>query len=301
MKKSTRNMLFAFLLNFGFAVIELVGGILTNSISIISDAVHDLGDSASIGMSLILEKKSEKKPDANYTYGYMRYSVIGALLTSAILFVGSFFVVYNSICRLLSPIEVNYDGMLILAIVGTVVNGLAALKTARGNSLNEKTLSLHMLEDVLGWLAILIGSIVIKLTNWHIIDPILSLAIAVFILYHAFGHIKEVFNIILEKAPEEISSEHILQSLSTVEDVEDVHHLHLWTLDGNLHYVTVHAVIPENCTPAKFEEIKHRIRHTLEHHGISHSTIELEYRHCGHEACEVAHIEHHSCHHGHHH
>lgn len=301
MKKSTRNMLFAFLLNFGFAAIELVGGILTNSISIISDAIHDLGDSASIGTSLILEKKSEKKPDAKFTYGYLRYSVIGALLTSVILLVGSFFVIYNSICRFISPAEVNYDGMLILAIIGTVVNGLAALKTAHGKSLNEKTLSLHMLEDVLGWLAILVGSIVIKFTNWHFIDPILSLAIAVFILYHAFGHIKEVFDVILEKAPEEISSEHILQSLSEIEDVKDVHHLHLWTLDGNLHYATLHAVISEHSTPSEFEEIKHHIRHELEHHGITHCTIELEYHHCGEAHCEVNHTEHHGCQHHHHH
>ena len=301
MKKSTRNMLVAFLLNFGFAVIELIGGILTNSICIISDAIHDLGDSASIGTSLLLEKKSEKKPDAKFTYGYLRYSVIGALLTSVILLVGSVFVIYNSICRFISPAEVNYDGMLMLAIVGTVVNALAALKTSRGESLNEKTLNLHMLEDVLGWLAVLVGSLVIKFTNWYIIDPILSLAIAVFILYHAFGHIKEVFNVILEKAPSDISSDHIMEALANIEGVKDVHHLHLWSLDGNLHYATLHAVIPEECTPSKYEAVKHKIRHALEHCGITHCTIEMEYHHCGQTHCEVKKVEHHGCHHHHHH
>lgn len=301
MKQSTRNMLFAFLLNFCFAIFELVGGLLTNSISIISDAIHDLGDSLSIGTSLVLEKKSEKKANAKYTYGYLRYSVLGALITALVLLVGSVFVVYNSICRFIAPTTVNYDGMLIFAIIGTVVNGLAAFKTSHGHSLNEKTLSLHMLEDVLGWLAILVGSVIIKLTGWHIIDPILSLAIAVFILYHAFGHIKEVLDIILEKAPEGVCGDDVVQTLREIEKVKDVHHLHLWTMDGNLHYATVHILIDEDATVDEFEEIKHHVRHTLEHEGISHCTIELEYRPCGHENCTVHPAEHCGHHHHHHH
>jgi len=205
-------------------------------------------------------------------------------------------VIYQAVCRFLAPSMVNHDGMLIFAIVGVVVNGLAALKTAHGHSLNEKTLSLHMLEDVLGWLAILVGSIVIKLTGWHLIDPILSLAIAVFVLLHAFGHLKEVFAVILEKTPENICVSELTKALKTVERVKDVHHLHLWSLDGTAHCASLHALIDESCTPTEFEEIKHRIRHVLEHNGISHATIEMEYRPCAHEACEIKPSSH-----GHHH
>ncbi len=301
MKKTTRNMLFAFLLNFGFSVIELIGGIWTNSISIISDSIHDLGDSVSIGASLLLERKSEKQPDKKYTYGYLRFSVLGALMTAVILFIGSAFVIYRSICRFIAPAPVNHDGMLIFAIIGVVINGLAALKTAHGHSLNEKTLSLHMLEDVLGWLAILVGSLVIRFTNWYLIDPILSLAIALFIIYHAVGHIREVLAVILEKAPAEIATEELLQELSEIEKVKDIHHFHLWTMDGNSHYATLHAVIAEDATPMEFEDIKCHIRDKLRHHGIRHTTIEMEYVHCGKAYCEVECEQPHHHHHHHHH
>lgn len=302
MKKSTHNMLLAFLLNLAFSIIELVGGIFTNSISIISDSVHDLGDSISIGASLLLEHKSGKKPDERYTYGYLRYSILGAFLTSMILLIGSAFVIYQSVCRIITPSAVDHDGMLIFAIIGIVVNGLAAFKTSHGNSLNEKTLSLHMLEDVLGWAAILIGSVVIKLTGWHLIDPILSLAIAVFVLTHAFGHIREVLSVVMEKAPKEVCAAELSEELSRVKKVKDIHHVHLWSMDGQTHFASLHALVEENTTNTEFEEIKEELRHILQHHAIVHSTIEMEYTRCEHHECDISSHQlhgHHCHHHGH--
>ncbi|MBE6904292.1 MAG: cation transporter [Ruminococcaceae bacterium] len=298
MKKSTKNMLFAFLLNFSFSLIELIGGILTNSISIISDSVHDFGDSLSIGTSLFLEKKSEKKPDEKYTYGYLRYSLVGALLNSVILIVGAVFVVYNSINRIISPCPVSYDGMLVLAVLGVIINGFAALKTSHSHSINEKTLSLHMLEDVLGWLAVLVGSVVIKFTKWYFIDPVLSLCITVFILINAFKSLKTVFNVLLEKAPENIDISEIKSNLLKIKGVADIHHIHLWTLDGNNNYMTLHAVIDKETTADEYEQIKKNIRCLLEQHSIVHSTLELEYVKCDSSHC---HIEKSHSHHGHHH
>ncbi len=304
MKKSTHNMLLAFLLNFAFSIIELVGGIFTNSISIISDSVHDLGDSISIGASLVLEHKSGKKPNDRYTYGYLRYSILGAFLTSMILLLGSAFVIYRSVCRIITPTAVDHDGMLIFAIVGIVVNGLAALKTAHGHSLNEKTLSLHMLEDVLGWAAILVGSVVIKLTGWHLVDPILSLAIAVFVLTHAFGHIREVLDVVMEKAPSGVCVAELTEKLSHVKKVKDIHHVHLWSMDGQRHFASLHALVEENTTKTEFEEIKEELRHILQHRGISHSTVEMEYIPCEHSKCDISSQQihgHHCHHHDHHH
>lgn len=300
MKKSTRNMFFAFALNLSFSVLELVGGILTNSISIISDSVHDLGDSVSIGASLVLEYKSGKKPDQQYTYGYLRFSVLGALITAAILFLGSVFVIYQSVCRLITPSEVHYDGMLIFAIIGIAVNGFAAYRTAHGHSMNEKTLSLHMLEDVLGWAAILVGSFVIKFTGWHWIDPILSLGIAVFVLFHAFGHIRQVLFVLMEKAPSDVCMDDLSRELQSIEKVCDIHHVHLWSMDGNAHFASLHALIDENTTQAEFETIKRELRHILQHYCVVHSTIELEYTPCDDQHChvEVETHEHHH-HHGH--
>ncbi len=290
----------AFILNLTFAFIELVGGLLTNSISITSDALHDLGDSASIGIALLLENKSEKKPDGKYTYGYLRYSTVGALFTSTILVCGSLVIIYNSIVRIIHPSPVNHDGMIGLAIVGVVINGAAAIKTSHGHNVNERALSLHMLEDVLGWVTVLIGSLVIKFTGWYLIDPIMSLIITLIIIVGAFRHIKEVFEIILEKAPEGVNIDIINEEILAIPEIFDVHHIHMWTIDGNSHYITLHAVIDSTVTHDDFERVKQEIRHILVHHNFSHSTIELEFVECENRHCEPI-VHTHDGHHHHHH
>ena len=296
--KSEKNIFIAFLLNLLFAIIELVGGFVTNSISIISDSVHDFGDALSIGMAYFLEKKSNKKPDKNYTYGYLRYSMLSALLTSTILLVGAVFVIVGAIPRLINPVEVNHDGMLILAILGVVINLIAAAKTSHSHNLNEKAINLHLIEDVLGWVAVLAGSIVIKFTGLYIIDPILSIGITIYILYHVYKNIKEVFNVLLEKAPSDVDLEKLKEELNNIEKVKDVHHIHIWTMDNIHHYITLHAMVEKE---VDLEQVKHEIRETLEKYNLTHSTIEIEYNKCEHGECEIKHVEHEHCHHHHHH
>ena len=155
--KTEKNIFFAFILNLAFSVFEFAGGIFTGSVAIISDAIHDIGDAISIGISYFLERKSKKQPDEVYTYGYARYSVVGGVVTTLILLLGSVAVVYNAVIRIISPVPVNYGGMIVFAIVGVVVNGGAALFTRDGDSVNQKAVNLHMLEDVLGWIVVLIG------------------------------------------------------------------------------------------------------------------------------------------------
>jgi cobalt-zinc-cadmium efflux system protein len=158
--KTEKNILIAFVLNFAFSIFEFVGGIFTGSVAIISDAIHDIGDAASIGISYFLEKKSKQQPDAEYTYGYARYSVLGSLITTLILLVGSAVVIYNAIGRIIAPTEINYGGMILFAVVGVCVNFGAAFLTRDGHSLNQKAVNLHMLEDVLGWVVVLVGAVV---------------------------------------------------------------------------------------------------------------------------------------------
>ena len=182
--KTEKNILIAFLLNIFFSIFEIIGGIFTHSISIVSDAIHDFGDAISIGISYFLERISNKKPDDKYTYGYKRYSVIGALVTNLILFTGAVLVIYNAIIRILNPIEINYNGMILFAIVGFIVNLIASIVTKHGDSLNQKAVNLHMFEDVLGWIIVLIGSIIMKFTDISIIDPIMSILVSLYILTH---------------------------------------------------------------------------------------------------------------------
>lgn len=294
--KSEKNILIAFLLNLFFSVFELIGGIFTNSIAIISDAIHDFGDSISIGVSYLLEKKSKKKPDNKYTFGYTRYSVLGAIITNTILIIGSTLVIYNAIIRIINPIEINHNGMIIFAIVGALVNFIAAYFTKEGDSLNQKAVNLHMLEDVLGWIVVLIGAIIIKFTNLTIIDPILSILVAIYILIHAIKSYKKIFNLFLEKTPEDIEIEEIKEHLLKINEVDGIHHIHIWSMDGINNYATMHIVTETK----KIKELKQSIKEELNEHGISHSTIEIERKD---ECCEdeECHIKEHNHHHGHHH
>lgn len=301
--KTERNILIAFILNLFFSLFEFIGGIFTGSVAIISDAVHDLGDAASIGISYFLERKSKKQPDSSYTYGYLRYSVLGGVITTLILLFGSAAVIYNAILRIISPAEINYNGMIIFAIFGVAVNFIAALVTKDGDSLNQKAVNLHMLEDVLGWVVVLIGAVVMRFTDFSIIDPLLSIAVAIFILINAIKTLKEILELLLEKIPHGIEIEEIKEHLLEIEGVLDVHHIHIWSMDGQNNYATMHIVTNSNAG-----EIKEKVRHELAEHNIGHATLEIEAEgeHCHEQNCTVDtaashHGHHHHHHHGHHH
>lgn len=295
--KTEKNILVAFVLNISFSIFELIGGIFTNSISIMSDAVHDFGDALSIGISLVLEKISKKKPDEKYTYGYARYSVLGALITTIVLTVGSIFVILGGINRILNPVTINYNGMIIFAIFGVVINFLAAYFTRDGDSINQKAVNLHMLEDVLGWVVVLIGSILMKFTNIALLDSIMSIGIAIFILINAFKNLKDILDLFLEKTPKDISMEEIKKHLLEIKEIVDVHHIHIWSMDGVTNYSTMHIVTEDKNT----KELKNKIREEMNELGISHTTIEIEDKNdnCDEKECEIK--INNEVHHHHHH
>lgn len=269
--KTEKNILTAFLLNLSFAIIEFVGGLYTNSIALLSDAIHDMGDSLSIGVSFFLEKKSKKEPDNLYTYGYVRYSILGAILTTTILLVGSLVVIFNAIKRIINPVSVNYNGMLFIAIFGMIINFIAAYSTREGNSLNQKSVNLHMLEDVLGWVVVFIGAIIMRFTDISIIDPILSIIVAIFILINVIKNLKSIIDLFLEKIPIGIDIENIKTSILNIKGIEDVHHIHIWSIDGSNNYATMHIIVTKSDS-----SIKEKVRNILKDFNISHVTIELE-------------------------
>lgn len=270
--KTEKNILIAFILNISFSIFELIGGLFTNSISILSDAIHDFGDALSIGLSLILEKISKKNPDSNYTYGYARYSILGALITTTILTVGSIFVIISSIKRIISPEDINYNGMIIFAIFGVIINFLAAYFTKDGHSVNQKAVNLHMLEDVLGWVVVLIGSILMKFTDIRLIDSIMSIGVALFILINAFKNLKSILDLFLEKTPANIRVEELKNHLLKIKEIKDIHHIHVWSLDGNNNYSTMH-IVTDTKDPVK---LKKAVRNEMLEHNIIHTTIEIE-------------------------
>lgn len=295
--KTEKNILIAFALNLLFSVFEFAGGLVTGSVAIVSDAVHDMGDAASIGISYFLEKKSKKQPDETYTYGYGRLSVIGSVITTLILLIGSCFVVYNAVGRIINPTQIHYNGMILFAVVGVIVNFCAAFFTREGDSLNQKAVNLHMLEDVLGWAVVLVGAVVMRFTDFAIIDPVMSIGVAVFIFVNAVRNLKEAVDLFLEKTPQGIAVGEIKERIMQLEGVLDVHHVHIWSMDGYHNYATMHIV-----TDAEPCQIKDAIRAELREYGIGHATLELEGEgeHCHQKHCHVEFCSHAGHHHHHH-
>ena len=282
--KTDKNILIAFILNLGFSIFEFIGGTITNSVAIISDSIHDIGDAMSIGISYFLEKVSKRKPDKKYTYGYARYSVIGSLITTVILTIGSILVMISAINRIINPEEINYNGMILFGIIGVVVNFLAVYFTKSGESLNQKVVNLHMLEDVFGWIVVLIGAIVMKFTNIKLLDPILSILVAIFISINALKNLKVIIDLFLVKTPKDINVEEIKEHLLKIEGVKDIHHIHIWSLDGYNNYATIHIVEDGNN-----KELKKLVKQELKECNIFHTTIELEKigEECLEKNCEV--------------
>ena len=295
--KTERNILIAFILNLCFSVFEFFGGALSGSVAIVSDAVHDLGDALSIGISYVLEKKSKRPPNDTYTYGYARYSVMGGVITTFILLFGSIAVIYNAILRIINPVEINYNGMIIFAVLGVIINFGAAYYTKDGDSLNQKSVNLHMLEDVLGWFVVWIGAIVMKFTDIKIIDPLLSIGVAIFILIHALKTLKQLGNIFLEKIPDNINIEEIKNHLLGIEGVLNVHHIHVRSIDGYSNAAAMHIV-----AEGDLKQIKHEVKEELKEHGVEHVTIEFEEKgeKCDNAECKID-INNTSEHHHHHH
>ncbi|WP_418893822.1 cation diffusion facilitator family transporter [Limibacterium fermenti] len=274
--EDVKNIKTAFFLNLSFTLIEFIGGILTNSMAILSDAVHDLGDSFSLGLAWYFQKLAKKKSNKIYTYGYKRFSLMGAVINSIVLIVGSVLILVHALPRLFSPQQPDTGGMLLLAVFGVIVNGAAVLRLRKGHSINERVVSLHMLEDVLGWVAVLIGAGIMHFTDLPVIDPILSIAIAVFILYNVFRNMKESWRIILQGSPSRIDTDEIMKMIESYPEIQSVHDVHLWSADGEYNVMTVHVVLNEPLPMTALHSLKDSIRRKLAEHDIQHVTIEFE-------------------------
>lgn len=274
--KTPENIKIAFLLNLAFSIVEAIGGILTNSISIISDSLHNLGDSITIGINYIFEKKSKKLPNKEYSYGYLRYTMLGSLIASFILLVGSVVIIYNVVPRLIKPLSVNYDAMIIFGIFGLLINLYATIKIMRSKE-KDKKINTHMIEDTVIWLFILTGSICIKVFDLVIIDPILSLLIAVYILYQVYKYMKNIYNIFMEKVPKNVKIDEIKKNIESNENIDNVHHIHIWSMDGVNNYMTAHIHLNKVLNEEEIINTKNDVKTKLKEDKINHITLEVEY------------------------
>lgn len=272
--KAARNMKIVLVINVVFSALEFFFGLLFNSSAILSDAVHDLGDAISIGLAWFFQKISTREANERYSFGHQRFSSLGALITGTVLIMGSVVLIMNTVPRLFNPQPVNYDGMFWLAIFAIAANGYSAWLLSQGSSANESMLNLHLLEDVLGWVGVLIVSVVVRFTNWYILDPILSLIIAAFIIYKTWPLFKKTAQVFLEAVPEGIDIKDIEEHILEMPDVHNLSHLHIWSIDGEEHAMSV-TLSTESLSDKEYEELKEAVRLIVAPQNVTHTTIEI--------------------------
>lgn len=271
-----KNLKLAFFLNLGFTLFEIIGGFYVNSVAIISDAVHDLGDSLSLGTAWYLQKKSHQGRDSRFSFGYKRFSLLGALINSLVLIAGSTFVIYQAVHRLIEPEVSDAQGMVIFAIIGVLVNGFAAYKLSGGTSMNEKVISWHLMEDVLGWGAVLVVAIILLFWENPYLDPALSLFISGYILWNVIKRLKETLFIFLQGVPGDIKLDEVEDRILKIENVASVHHVHVWSLEGEHHVFTAHVKLENISGFQELLEVKKQIKSILKDYPFNHYTIETE-------------------------
>ena len=259
--QSGKNLRTAFFLNLGFTIFEIIGGFYVNSVAIISDAVHDLGDSISLGISWYLDKKSKQEGNKKFSFGYKRFSLLGALINSLVLIGGSVYVIYEAIKRLIEPELSDADGMIVFAVIGVAVNGYAAWK---------------LLEDVLGWVAVLIVAIVLKFKQTPYLDPALSLFITAYILWNVVKRLKDTLRIFLQGVPDDMSIDKIESELLQIENIDSIHHSHIWSQEGEHHVFSTHLKLKEIVDLNQLLKLKNEIKSTLKPYHFEHCTVETE-------------------------
>jgi cobalt-zinc-cadmium efflux system protein len=268
---------YAFALNLAFACIELVGGLWTNSLAILSDALHDFGDSLAFGLSWFLARKSRQGRDRRFSYGYRRLSLLGALTTALVLLLGSLWILARAVPRLMHPEHSDAVGMIGLAILGLAVNGAAALRLRRGRSLQSQMLTWHLLEDVLGWLAVLIVAGTLYLADIHILDPLLSILITLYVLSGVVRNLRRTLAVFLQATPENLDLEALDRGLASIDGVRSTHHTHVWSLDGEHHVLTTHLVVRPEATKDEIVRVKRDALRQMASVAPEHTTLEVEY------------------------
>ena len=271
--KAKYTVWLAFFLNLTYAIVEFIAGGVFGSSAVLADSVHDLGDAIAIGISAFLESISNREEDSHYTLGYKRFSLLGAMVTAVILMTGSVLVILENIAKIFHPQPVNDEGILWLGIIAITINVLASLVIRKGQTKNESILSLHFLEDTLGWVTVILMAIVLRFTDWYILDPLLSLVISFFILSKALPRFWRTLKIFLDAVPEGVDIQKIKTDLAELDHVASVNQLNLWTMDGLEKNAIVHVCLKEM---EHMETCKESIRIFLKDCGFQNITIEVD-------------------------
>jgi cobalt-zinc-cadmium efflux system protein len=266
------------ILNLVFVVIEAVVGLVIHSLSLLSDAGHNLADVASLGLSLFAFRMMKIKSNTTYTYGYKKTTVLVALLNGGILLVSIGAILYESVHRLILPEPLPGKTISIVAAVGILINTVTALLFFRNkeNDLNIKSAFLHLMSDAVVSAALVIGGIIIIYTNWYWIDPLLGILVAVVIVFSTWNLLRDSLRLSLDAVPQGIQLREVKAAIEKISGVKDFHHIHIWALSTTENALTGHVVLTGEIGMETQEKIKKEIKHQLLHHNIQHVTLETE-------------------------
>lgn len=277
--QNRRALQITFALTFGYFIVEVVGGILTNSLALLADAAHMLTDVFGLGLALFATWISEKPATPEKTYGYYRFEILAALANAVVLLFISFYILYEAYGRFREPPVVASLPMILIAVVGLGVNlaGMWILREGARESLNVQGAFLEVVSDALGSVGVIIAGLIMLVTGWYYADPIFSVFIGLFILPRTWKLLMQAVNVLLEGTPGHINLAAVEEAVHTVTGVEAVHDLHVWTITSGIEALSTHIVLTDNCDPKDADRVLEQLSALLkEKFGIDHSTIQIE-------------------------
>lgn len=275
------DLKFIIFLNIGFSLFEIVGGFLTGSIAISSYAIHDFFDALSIGLSSFLNKISLNEPDKKYTFGYKRFSLLGTIFTSGILFTCAVLTLFYVVLKFFNPISLNVIGMIIFALIGIIINGYAMIQMSKEVNKDEKKINWSIACDVMGWVFLLILALVIKISNVFLLDLIVSLFIALFIGGRSIRQIIKGVDVIMNATPTDLDLDEFKLEIGRIPFVLNILDIHIWSIDEQENYLLLKIKVSKNVTRKNYSHLKKQIEEKLGVYRIHQSNIEIEYEESG--------------------
>ena len=278
-----RKLLWVAILNFSITIVQIIGGLLSNSLSLLSDALHNLGDSSAIFIAFLAAKRSAKKPNEHRTFGYKRIEILAALFNGIVLVSISIFLFFEAYERFINPEPIKGMMMLIVASFGLAANVISVfvLNKDKDHNLNIKAAYLHLMGDTLSSVAVILGGLAIWLYEIYWIDPVITVVVSMYIIYHTWGIIKQTVDILMQSTPSEIDLNDLKIQVESITEIENIHHIHMWKLDDKQIHLEAHINIKSNMTMEEMMLVKATVDHLLKHHFlIQHITLQIEYNSC---------------------
>jgi cobalt-zinc-cadmium efflux system protein len=278
-----KKLLWVALFNFAITVVQIIGGIISNSLSLISDALHNLGDASAIFIAFLAGKHSSKPANKHRTFGHKRIEILAALFNSVVLIAISIYLFFEAYQRFITPEPIKGKIMFIVATFGLLANliSVLVLNKDKNHNLNIKAAYLHLMGDTLSSVAVILGGIGIWLYQIYWLDPLITVAVSIFIIYHTWGVVKQTVDILMQTTPSNINIDEIKSKVEKIENIENIHHVHVWKLDDKQTHFEAHINLKNNIDMEKMMQIKQEVEHILEHHfKIQHITLQMEYNTC---------------------